>query len=91
MDERTMFELLEIYDAQEELHRVLAMLIDDDYDAGYGEGILGRLSHVTDIIMRNSPLYHPGEDYNQSEFCRVLEDETIDNHKKSKLILGLEA
>ncbi len=91
MDEKTMFELLEIYDAEEELHRILVMLIGDDMATGYEEGILGKLSRVTNIIKRYSPLYCPGMDYDKSELCRVLEDTTIDNHKKSRRILGIEA
>ena len=35
MDERTMFELLEMYDAKEALIQVLDMLIGDRYEAGY--------------------------------------------------------
>ena len=45
MDERTMFELLEMYDAGEALIQVQEMLIGERYSAGYGEGILGNLSY----------------------------------------------
>ncbi len=54
MDERTMFELLEMYDAKEALIQVLDMLIGDRYEAGYGEGIIGNLSYAYDIIARIS-------------------------------------
>ena len=37
MDERTMFELLEIYDAREALIQVQEMLIGEKYDAGSPE------------------------------------------------------
>ncbi len=84
-----MFELLEIYDATEELQRVLVMLINEDIAPGYEDGILGKLSRVMDIIRRNSPLYRPGEDYDRSEICRILENEVLDNHQKSRLLLGI--
>ena len=44
MVERTMFELLEMYDAGEALMQVQEMLIGERYSIGYGEGILGNLS-----------------------------------------------
>ncbi len=88
MDERTMFELLEIYDAKEELHQVLEMLAGMDCSIGYDDGVLGKLSRVTDIIKRHSPLHHTEEDYDESGFWKILEDETIDNHQKAGRLLG---
>ncbi len=66
MDERMMFELLDIHDAKEELHQVLEMLSGMDCGIGYDEGILGKLSRVTDIIKRQSPLHHMEEEYDKS-------------------------
>ncbi len=85
MDEQTMCDLLEIYDAKEELHQILEMLIDEDCAPGYGDGILGKLSRVTDIIMRRSSL-----DDDQTEFWEILEDKTLENHRKARMLLGKE-
>ncbi len=85
MDEQTMFELLEIYDAKEELERISEELSGVAFATGYDEGILGKLSRVTDIIMRGSPL-----DDDQTEFWEILEDKSLENHRKARMLLGLE-
>ena len=90
MDERTMFELLEIYDARDALMRIQEMLIGEEYEAGYGEGIIGNLSYAYDIISRNSPLYDPTRNVEDTRFGQIIEDKAIDNHKKARLLLGLE-
>ena len=90
MDERTMFELLEMYDAGEALMQVQEMLIGERYSAGYGEGILGNLSYAYDIIARNSPLREPGCDVEVTLFGQILDNKTIDNHKKARLLLGMD-
>ena len=90
MDERTMFELLEMYDAKEALIQVLDMLIGDRYEAGYGEGIIGNLSYAYDIIARNSPLRESGRNVEDTLFGQILDNKAIDNHKKARLLLGLD-
>ena len=91
MDERTMFELLEMYDAKEALIQVLDMLIGDRYEAGYGEGIMGNLSYAYDIIARNSPLHESGRNVEDTLFGQILDNKAIDNHKKARLLLGLDS
>ncbi len=88
MTELDMLQLLEIYDAQEKLHEIVVMLIDEDRAPGYGEGIVGSLSCVTEIIKRHSPLYHPGEDFEYSAFWRLLEDRSVSNKKKAHLLIN---
>lgn len=90
MDERTMFELLEVYDAVCQLEKVGEMLYGAEDAPGYGEGILGNLSYVADIIMRNSPIYVPGEEIEDTEFGKILFDKEMDNKKKARLLLGAE-
>ena len=89
MDERTMFELLEIYDAAKGVEEIEEMLIGQIIGAGPGEGIVGNLSYVSGIIARYSPVYGPGEDYEMSYFWRTLDDDSIDNHRKARLLLGI--
>lgn len=91
MDERTMFELLEMYDAKEALIQVLDMLIGDRYEVGYGEGIIGNLSYAYDIIARNSPLRESGRNVEDTLFGQILDNKAIDNHKKARLLLGLDS
>lgn len=89
MDERTMFELLEVYDAVNELHKVEKMLVGIETGVGPGEGILGNLSYVPEIIRRYSPVYTPGVDYEDSYFWKILDDEEMDNHRKARILLGI--
>lgn len=90
MDKQTMYELLEIYDAVQKLYVVDELLTGIQHEAGYGEGILGNLSYVSDIIKRHSPLYRPGEDLEKSEFWQLLENQKIDNRKKAEILLGMQ-
>ena len=90
MDERTMFELLEMFDARELLIEVQELLIGEKYDAGGGEGIIGNLSYAYDIIARYSPLHEPGCNLEDTRFGQILYDSAIDNHKKARLLLGLD-
>ncbi len=148
MDEQTMCDLLEIYDAKEDMYRILDMLTDGDHAPGYGDGTdkimelhqkiiyaandqniieeeyiktreecleemkkIGitekdvarirsdtagslielvfakyrrKLSRVTDIIMRESPLD------DKLAFWEILEDKTLENHRKARMLLGVE-
>ena len=89
MDERTMYELLEVNDAIDELHVVQEMLAGVDMGCGFGEGILGNLSYVETIIARNSPLYHPYDDEAGERYLEILDDKEMDNHRKARILLGL--
>ena len=89
MDEQTMFELLEVYDAMNDLREVEEMLVGESIGVGPGEGIMGNLSYVSQIISRYSPLYMPDVDYDKTYYCRVLEDEEMDNHRKARILLGI--
>ena len=81
MDERTMYELLEIYDAVTELEKFQEMLIGISVAVGPGEGILGNLSYVAEIILRHSP------NLSATELETILEDKTLSNRKKARLLL----
>ena len=89
MDEQTMFELLEVYDAVNGLEKIEVMLVGESVGVGPGEGIMGSLSYVPEIIRRHSPIYIPGVDYEDSHFGRILEDEKMDNHRKARILLGI--
>ena len=47
MDEKTMYELLEVYDAVQDVELIQEMLCGESYGCGYGEGIIGNLSSST--------------------------------------------
>ena len=57
MDEKTMFELLEIHDAIDRLYEVERLLIGTCVGTGPGEGIIGDMEyHTIEIIMRHSKI-----------------------------------
>lgn len=89
MDEQTMFKLLEIYNATQDIWKIQEMLIGITCDVGYGEGILGALDYAQEVIAKFSPVYNPGEDYEESKFWQILDDREMDNHVKARLLLGL--
>lgn len=89
MDERTMYELLEAHDSVEQLWKVMDMLFGEACDTGYGEGIMGNLSYVADIIIWHSPLHEPDRDLDDTLLGRILAGGGMDNHKKARLILGM--
>lgn len=91
MDEQTMYELLEIHDTIDQVYIIQELLTGQTVGAGYGEGILGRLSYVTDIIMRYSRLRRdPGLEFEKTEIGKVLDNKDMDNRRKARIILGLE-
>ena len=90
MDEKTMFELLEIHDAIDRLYEVERLLIGTCVGTGPGEGIIGDMEyHTIEIIMRHSKIYQPGQDIIDSYFGKVLYDKEMDNHRKARILLGI--
>ena len=90
MDERTMFDLLEIREAVDRLYEVEKLLIGNCVGVGPGEGIIGDLEyHTMEAIMRHSPLHNEGDDILDSYFGKVLYDKEMDNHQKARILLGL--
>ena len=90
MNEQTMYELLEIRDAVEQLREIELRMTGAMTAVEPGEGIMGDLSYVDEIITRHSPLFIPGTDYEKTLFGKVLEDTEIDNHRKARILLGIE-
>jgi hypothetical protein len=88
MDERTMFELLEIYDAKVELQKDKELMEGIEAVDTHGEDIIRGLSYVISIIARYSPVYRPSKKLRMTMFWRILEDKTIDNHEKARRLLG---
>lgn len=82
MDERTMYELLEIYGAKSELQEEREILSEIRNAGDQGDRILRGLSYVISIIARYSPVYSPSKDRRISAFWKILDDKSIDNHEK---------
>ena len=88
MDERTMFELLEIFDAKKELQEDQKMISEIRNVDNQGDRIIRGLSYVISIIARYSPVYHAGKDHSIYTFWKIMDDTTIDNHEKARILLG---
>lgn len=86
-----LFQFLEIYDGYEELLEVMEVLGGFIYKAGYGEGILGRLVHIVDIIKSHSDptLYDRKQDFSDSRLAHLLANKKMNNHLKAENLLGL--
>ena len=83
-----MFELLEIYDAKRNLQEDQEMLSEIKSVDEKGDRIIRGLSYVISIIARYSPVYHPEKDRSISAFWKIMDDTTMDNHEKARLLLG---
>ena len=83
-----MFELLEIYDAKRNLQEDQEMIAELKSVDKMGDRIIRGLSYVISIIARYSPVYHPEKDRSISAFWKIMDDTTMDNHEKAKLLLG---
>ena len=83
-----MFELLEIYDAKRNLQEDQEMIAELKSVDKMGDRIIRGLSYVISIIARYSPVYHPEKDRSISAFWKIMDDTTMDNHEKARLLLG---
>ena len=83
-----MFELLEIYDAKRNLQEDQEMIAVLKSVDKMGDRIIRGLSYVISIIARYSPVYHPEKDRSISAFWKIMDDTTMDNHEKARLLLG---
>ena len=87
----TMYRLLEIYDAYETLQDISDTLTGVGCSAGYGEGVLGKLSHIVRLIIdhADSSLYDSSVDFCDTELAQILGDREMDNHHKAVILTGL--
>ena len=90
-DDAEMFRFLEIYDAYVTLQSISETLTGCGCDCGYGEGALGKLTHIVDIIVSHAEpsLYDRSKDFCDSRLSRLLDDREMDNRLKAEYLLGL--
>ena len=87
---KDMMTLLEINDALEELDQALTIIVGD---IGIGsDGLMRELDKVSSVIVNASVVKEPQEDVdNPNEWIyELLEDKTIDNERKARMLLGME-
>ena len=87
---KDMVTLLEVYDALEELDQALAIIVGD---IGIrSSGLMRELDKVSSLIVNASAAKEPQEDVdNPNEWIyELLDDRTIDNEQKARMLLGLE-
>ena len=78
-----MIDLIHIYDAVEELNNA------SDIAVGYGEGILGELNRVSDVIANNSPIYDEHQDFSTQRLGQVLNNRDISADERVRILLGI--
>ena len=88
MELQDMVDLLHIYDATEELERLKNTLLNVELAQGYDSSLLGEYKRVGDVIMRNSPIFDPNEDFETQRLGRVLNDRTMSYEERARIILG---
>ena len=88
--EETMYRLLEIYDAYETLQDISDLLTGLGCSAGYGEGVLGKLSHIVRLIIDHAdPLLYDKEiDFSGTKLAQILGDKDMDNRNKAEILTG---
>ena len=86
-----MFEYLEIYDAYSTIQDISETLTGCGCDCGYGEGTLGKLTYIVDLIASHSDssLYDRTIDFHDTRLARLLGDKQMDNYVKAEYLLGL--
>ena len=87
---KDMVTLLEINDTLEELDQALKVIVGD---VGIGsDGLIRKLDKISSVIVNASVVKEAQEDVdNPNEWIyELLEDKTIDNERKAKMLLGLE-
>ena len=90
MDIEDMNDLLQVYDAKWELEDVVASLMGaGPYAFGFEDGIIGKISRVAQVIIRNSPVYDPDDDFHSQPIGRALDDRSLSYEERARVILGM--
>ena len=87
---KDMVTLLEINNALDELHEALIVIAGN---VGIGsDGLIRKLNKIISVIVNASVVKEAQETLdNPNEWiCELLEDKTIDNERKAKMLLGVE-
>lgn len=85
-----MVTLLEVNDALEELNHAMTVIVGD---IGIGsDGLMSELDKVSSLIAKLCPVSKPADDdLAPNEWIyELLEDKTVDNERKARILLGLE-
>ena len=86
-----MTDLIYIYDAVEEVQAISGYLTGTlDVGFGYGEGIIGELNRVTNVIAHNSPIYDEHLDFMNQRLWLVLCDREMSCEDRARILLELE-
>lgn len=89
MELQDMIDLLHIYDATEEMKELKNRLLGIQLAQGDDGSLIGEFKKVGDIIMRNSPIFDPCEDFETQRLGQVINDRTMPYEDRAKIILGI--
>lgn len=83
MDLQDMTTLITAYDATQQLRSVGGTLFGHEYGVALGDGIIGKLDGIVEMICRHSPVYDPSVDVGEGVFWETLDgDATAEERAK---------
>ena len=72
---------------------VIEILVGTSYALSFGEGALGKLNRIYDLIKEFSLAYikqkQPFKYVSESPFGMILDDKRMSNEEKAKILLGI--
>ena len=87
MDLQDMTDLVYIYDGLCDMEKALRIIFDGQDAYGYDEGAMGKISHICDVIQRNSPIFeNPRDNWDDTEFAKIIESDTPPEERAKKLL-----
>lgn len=91
--EKQMETLLDIKDAVEGLESITEILFGRSEAVMYSEGALGQLTKIYELIRELStiddPQSDPEDDISESPVVRIMDDKTMSNEEKARMLLGM--
>lgn len=82
----TITDLVYVYEAVSDLEKTVAALYGDSVVPTLGEGILGNLARIYDVVQNLTPLYDPNADFEETEFGKIMESDLSPEEKASKIL-----
>ena len=90
-DLEDMIDLVCIFDAWLELNGVTAILMGTQTAVPeLGEGILGNLSVIVDLIQRHVPGHDPALDLEDQEWWHILGDRNLSARERAEILITVE-
>ena len=91
--EKQMTTLLDIKDAVESLEGIIQILLGRSEALLFSDGALGQLTKIYGLIRElstiNVPQSSPDDDIAESPIMKIMDDKTMCNAEKARMLLGM--